>query len=124
MHAKHIVVGVDGSRTSVAAAHWAPRDAARRNLPVHVVLAYEGAWHGASFTSTPRAETAAREKAEDLVHAAAAEIRVAAPQVVVTSEAVRGRPAEVLIKAGANAEEIVIGNRGADGFANLLLGSV
>src|SRR5438309_2044625 len=104
MESKHIVVGIDGSRTSLAAAHWAARDAARRKLPVHVVLAYEWAWHGAHFTAAPPAETAAREQAEDIVRSAAAEIRLGAPQVVVTSEAVRGRPADVLIRAGTNAE--------------------
>jgi nucleotide-binding universal stress UspA family protein len=124
METKQIVVGIDGSGASLAAAHWAARDAGRRKLPVHVVLAYEWAWHGAHFTAAPPAEKAARERAEEIVAAAAAEIQLALPQVVVTTEAVRGRPADALIKAGADAEEIVIGNRGAGGFANLLLGSV
>ena len=53
MGIKHIVVGIDGSGTSLAAAHWAARDAARRKLPVHVVLAYEWAWHGARFSASP-----------------------------------------------------------------------
>jgi len=124
METRHIVVGIDGSRTSLAAAHWAARDAARRMLAVHVVLAYEWAWHGAHFTAAPPAEAIARENAEATVHGAADEIRLALPQLVVTSEAVRGRPADVLIKAGAGADEIVVGNRGAGGFASLLLGSV
>ena len=124
MQTRQIVVGIDGSGTSLAAAHWAARDAARRKLDVHVVLAYEYAWHGAHFTTEPPAVAAARTKAEQTVEAAADEIRAAAPGVVVTSEAVRDRAAEALIRAGAEAEEIVVGSRGSGGFANLLLGSV
>lgn len=35
-----VVVGVDGSRGSRAALHWALQEARLRNLPVHVVLAW------------------------------------------------------------------------------------
>jgi nucleotide-binding universal stress UspA family protein len=42
----------------------------------------------------------------------------------VTVTAVHGFPVEELIKAGAGADVIVLGSRGAGGFTRLMLGSV
>jgi nucleotide-binding universal stress UspA family protein len=42
----------------------------------------------------------------------------------VTVKSLSGSPAEELIKAGADADLMVVGSRGSGGFGRLLLGSV
>lgn len=44
--------------------------------------------------------------------------------VTVTGEVAEGHPAEVLLKAAAGADLLVVGSRGHGGFAGMLLGSV
>jgi nucleotide-binding universal stress UspA family protein len=124
MRTNEIVVGVDGSEASMATARWAAREASRRAAPLRVVLAYEWAWPGAQFKPTPPVEKAAREHAEATVVAAATHARAAAPDVAVTSQAIRGRPAQTLIDAARDAALLVVGGRGRGGFVGLLLGSV
>ena len=46
------------------------------------------------------------------------------PDVEVKTTVVRGRPADVLVKASAEAELLVVGSRGHGGFLGLMLGSV
>ncbi len=44
--------------------------------------------------------------------------------VTVTGEVTEGHPAEVLLKAAAGTDLLVVGSRGHGGFAGMLLGSV
>lgn len=48
-----IVVGLDGSRESVAAADWAAEEALRRGLPLRLVHAWEGSPEPAESTALP-----------------------------------------------------------------------
>jgi nucleotide-binding universal stress UspA family protein len=124
MSATRIVVGVDGSEHSEYAVRWAANEAQRRNAPLQVLYAYEWAWHGAQFTNMPPIEAEAKAHADEVVGAAVAEARYTASDVDVIGQAVRGKPAEVLLNAGRAAAMIVMGSRGHGGFVNLLLGSV
>ncbi|MFI6471212.1 universal stress protein [Streptomyces sp. NPDC050516] len=49
-----IVVGLDGSRESVAAADWAAREALRRGLPLRLIHAWEGPPEPAESTGEVR----------------------------------------------------------------------
>jgi nucleotide-binding universal stress UspA family protein len=124
MGSNEIVVGVDGSEVSLAAVRWAAREAGLRGAPLRIVLAYEWAWAGAQFTNTPPAAQAAHEHAASQLATAVAEARAAAPGIDISSQAVRGKPAQTLLDTSRLAGLLVVGNRGHGGFVNLLLGSI
>jgi nucleotide-binding universal stress UspA family protein len=132
-----IIVGIDGSHHSQRALEWAVHEAAVRQLPLRVLTVYRTAlayWGGAAAvlaypgdqsladSFADRALTVAREATEKAL-AGAGDAGDARPASV-TVEAVGGIAAEDLISASKDADMIVVGSRGAGGFARLLLGSV
>jgi nucleotide-binding universal stress UspA family protein len=118
-----IVVGIDGSATSVGALRWAVAEARRSGSRVEAVAAWQwptGWGVMAPFPSDydPAGDTT--HMLEDLVRPVAD----AVPDVQVGWRAVEGHPAEVLVAAADHADLLVVGNRGHGEFAGLLLGSV
>jgi nucleotide-binding universal stress UspA family protein len=116
-----ILVGVDGSESSLAALDWALEEARLRAGTVHVVTA----WHYPVIgDAAGRAEDHewfggnARNAHADALR------RASKAGVSVTGEVTEGHPAEVLLKAAAGADLLVVGSRGHGGFAGTLLGSV
>jgi nucleotide-binding universal stress UspA family protein len=65
----------------------------------------------------------ARQAAEEMTLKVASQLGEAKPPSV-TVRAITGFPAEELIKASADADLMVVGSRGARGFARLIMGSV
>lgn len=123
-----IVVGVDGSPHSQKALDWAIAEAALRHAPLTVVAVSPVAasvW-GLSAEHYP-ADEQSREQiqqaTQELVDKALA-ARGAGTGPAVTVHAVAGRPADELIKASEGADLLVVGARGAGGFAKLMMGSV
>jgi nucleotide-binding universal stress UspA family protein len=122
-----IVVGIDGSHHSDRALEWALREAAIRNAPltvltVHRVLAgWEG--HGVAYPGDASLTDKARQAAQETTDKAIEKLGDARPASV-TVTAVSGIPAEALLNASTDADLLVLGSRGAGGFARLLLGSV
>jgi nucleotide-binding universal stress UspA family protein len=119
-----IVVGVDGSAHSMKALDWALDDAALRNTSVTglaVAPAAASIWGiTGQFDPAPETQEKVRKAAEEIVKEAAH--RHGDQQVTVTS--VSGVPADELIKASESADLLVVGARGAGGFARLSIGSV
>jgi nucleotide-binding universal stress UspA family protein len=122
-----IVVGVDGSEHSQRSLEWAMREAALRHVPLTVLTVHPVAM--SAWTPTPISfpqdevdEERARATAQEGVDKAAAPLGEQAPAVTVRS--VSGLPAAELIKAGTDADLLVVGARGIGGFARLLMGSV
>ena len=122
-----IVVGVDGSEHSQRALEWAAREAALRHVPLAVLAVHPVAM--SPWTQTPirfpqdqAEEERARATAQEGADKAAAPLGEQAPAVTVRS--VSGLPAAELIKAGTDADLLVVGARGSGGFARLLMGSV
>lgn len=123
-----IIVGIDGSAHARKALEWAVTEAAVRHAPLTVLTVQQAV--AGFFTSpiqypgdqnlTSEAREMAQKETDDVLDKVDAESRPAS----VTVRAVSGLPAEELLKAAADADMLVVGSRGAGGFARLLLGSV
>ena len=123
-----IIVGMDGSTHSERALEWAIREAAIRQVPLKVITIYRrnvSHWGAGAITDPQEHAIAiqAREAAQDATDKALATAGDARPTSV-TVQAIGGVPAEELINASTDADMIVVGSRGAGGFARLHLGSV
>ncbi len=123
-----IVVGIDGSQNASHALDWAMAEAALRKtqltaVAVVAVPASAGTGLPAPVLGDDERVAATRKSAEAAVEAAAAKLGSAKPESV-TVATVPGFPAEALIDAAEDSDLLVVGARGAGGFASLLLGSV
>ncbi|WP_134655386.1 universal stress protein [Streptomyces sp. H23] len=119
-----LVVGVDGSESSLRAVDWAADEADLHEVPLLVVFGtlwerYEGA---ALARELGRPST--EMKADDILKAAARRARQRHPDLVVTTETVPDEAEHALVRAGRNASMIIVGSRGRSGVADRLLGSV
>ena len=123
-----ITVGIDGSAHSTRALEWAIKEAAVRHAPVTVITVHlvpASGWTGnpvilpQDTTDLEKAEQAA----EEMTLKATSQLGAAQPSSV-TVRAVSGFPAQELIEASRTADLLVVGSRGAGGFARLLMGSV
>lgn len=120
---RHIVVGVDGSPSSLDALRWAACMAVPLNAEIDAVTSWTypasyGMGGGAPAEWDP-AEDAAQILADALT-AAFGDHKPAGVRAVVC----QGHPAQVLSDASNGAEMLIVGSRGHGGFAGLLLGSV
>ena len=125
-----IVVGVDDSPGADHALRWALAEAQRRGARVKAVLAWYSPVHGSGLAEgltnleDPDASVepggAAGRALAEVLGRVQAELPLTVP---VEGEAVIGHPAFSLLEAGADADLIVVGNRGRGGFRELLLGS-
>jgi len=123
-----IVVGVDGSDHAHRALTWAMKEAAVRHVPLTVLAVHSVAASG--WTGNPiilpgdqgdvdKIRTAVQET----VAKTAAEIGQPQPPSVAV-RAMNGFPVHELIEASRDADLVVLGSRGAGGFARLTMGSV
>ncbi|MFH8769496.1 MULTISPECIES: universal stress protein [unclassified Streptomyces] len=116
-----VIAGVDGSPESLAAAEWAAREAARRDLPLRLIHAW--AWHPRPHDGEP-ANAAQRYLAMRALRQAEDRIRGAVPGVRLADEQVEGPATAALLKAAEQADLLVLGSRGLTGLAGFLVGSV
>ncbi|SNS91874.1 universal stress protein [Actinacidiphila glaucinigra] len=120
-----VVVGADGSASSLAAVGTAAREAALRGAGLRVVHAFLWpAMHvplGPSGLGPP--EGGLRHAAQRVVAEAVERARSAAPEVDVTHAVMTGEPLTVLEAQSRAAELVVVGSRGMGGFVGLMLGS-
>jgi len=103
---------------------WALDEAALRKTSVTVLAVAPAAasiWGIAGqFDPSPETQEKVKKAAEEFVKDAASRHG----QQQVTVQTVSGVPADELIKASENADLLVVGARGAGGFARLSMGSV
>jgi nucleotide-binding universal stress UspA family protein len=127
-----VVVGVDGSEPSLAAAELAAEEARRREVPLEIVHALSPPAPVAGYppdlvpvlATTGPVEQQWHDQAEQLLGQAAAQARQSHPNLPVITRLRDGYPAELLTDASRHAQMLVVGHRGTGGFADLLLGSV
>ncbi|MEW2155974.1 universal stress protein [Streptomyces sp. NPDC007189] len=113
-----ITAGVDGTEESLAALDWACREAVRRGLALRVVHA----WRYAESLATADRDTQygwASQGVADAVRAACERH----PEAAVSVDVVEGDPVDALVRAGAEAEMLVLGSRGHGAVLGFLLGS-
>jgi nucleotide-binding universal stress UspA family protein len=126
MDSNAIIAGTDGSEVSMRAVEWAAREAVARGRPLWIV----------SVPVLPRlwqrTPPGRRDAVAELVCTAADQALAAAaeraaeiePGLSVRTSRLSGRPAEALAGAAAHSALLVVGSRGAGGFAALVIGSV
>jgi nucleotide-binding universal stress UspA family protein len=125
MATKPVVVGVDGSEESLLAAEWAAMEAGRHGLPLRIVSA-------PAMIPRMQSHQASREKVAGALRSAAARTlgtavsrtEEVASGLTVATELLAGRPALAVTGSGSDAAMLVVGARGAGGFAAMTLGSV
>jgi nucleotide-binding universal stress UspA family protein len=118
-----MVIGVDGSDSSLAALRYGVDLARRLGLSVRATAV----WHHPSFLYGgyyPELDWTPEEDAAKVLQMATDEVLGDDVPEWYTTQARQGRAAEVLIEESRDAEMIVVGSRGHGGFAGLLLGSV
>jgi nucleotide-binding universal stress UspA family protein len=123
---ERVVVGVDGSESSLRALHWAARDAELRGAVLEVVTAWTFPEHAAPLGLIVRVPwpedlmAQAREALDTLIERELP----GRDKARVHAQVIRGSAAAVLLEAARDADLLVVGNRGRGAFADLLLGSV
>lgn len=125
---RRVVVGVDGSPSSVAALRWAISEAELTGDTVQAIIA----WHypiaaGGGFGWAP-VEMDDRIDMQAIAEKTLTESidQVARPESAVTIEqrVVEGYAPSVLVDASAHADLLVVGSRGHGTFTEALIGSV
>ncbi|AQT81608.1 universal stress protein [Mycolicibacterium litorale] len=116
-----VVVGIDGSPTSVEATELAFAEASRRGVDLVAVHA----WSDDSLFAVPGVDwSAVATGEEELLAERLAGMAEIYPDVVVHRVVVRDQPARYLAEQAQNAQLLVVGSHGRGGFAGMLLGSV
>ena len=124
--AGRIVVGVDGSELSLAAAQRAYEEASLRGREVTVLHAWEAPFFDAPGTSldVERITQDIQDEQQELMLESTAGLSERYPDVPVEHRLALGSGQQVLTDASRGAELLVVGSRGRGGFASLMLGSV
>ncbi|MEU6096904.1 universal stress protein [Streptomyces sp. NPDC047079] len=119
--AQHVTAGVDGTAESLAAAHWAAREALRRGAGLRLVHVWTG--QPGQVLSVP-ADTTRRRVAERALRRSVASVRAAHPGLRVEDVLLYDSPVTALLAAAEEAEVLVLGSRGLGRIAGFALGSV
>lgn len=115
-----IIVGVDGSASSVEALRYAAPLADALNKPLHVVTT----WTAPPIEPFAAIEWSPEQDAEEILGECIRKAFDAHPPADLTQRTLLGAAARTLIGLSENCYMLVLGSRGHGGFAGLLLGSV
>ena len=119
----NVVVGVDGSPSSRAAAQWAADYAEQIGGVLTLVAAWD--WTQSYGWAVPLpSDYNPEEDAHRLVDEVARELGHEHPGLRIEARTAQGHPAPVLVDASNDAALLVVGSRGHGEFTGMLLGSV
>jgi nucleotide-binding universal stress UspA family protein len=120
-----VVAGVDGSEEAMRAAEWAAQQAERHRVPLRLVSAVAMPPRMRARDTGPRTvgDELCGESARALSGAVSRAAEVSS-RLIIDASLLIGPPALAVTDSGAGALMLVVGARGAGGFAAMLLGSV
>jgi len=117
-----IVVGVDGSESSLEALAWAARQAHFTGSTLEIITTWE--WPSSYGWAVPVPnDFDPEEDVRKALESAVEQVRAEYPDVRVDPRVVSGHPAPVLVEASKGADLLVVGSRGHGEFVGMLLGS-
>ncbi|WP_369386554.1 universal stress protein [Streptomyces sp. CG1] len=119
-----MVVGVDGSDSSLLAVDWALDEAARHGLPLRLVHASLWARYEDALPSVSQGRSSEQVLAEHIVASAAERAERRNLDVKVTADIIPEDAADALVREGDDAFALVTGSRGRGELKGMLLGSV
>jgi nucleotide-binding universal stress UspA family protein len=123
----NIVVGVDGSETSLVALRWAAYEARRRIATLLIVACYEvpvyGSPEGAVYPMQVDEETFKAAAVKVIGRATEVAVDID-PKLTIEGAAIMSPPAAGIAEAAHDDDEIVVGASGHTGFLEGVLGSV
>ena len=118
-----IVVGIDGSQSSVDALSWAAQQARLTGAVLEVVTTWQWPTSYGFGVIFPEGWDPS-EDAKKALDEAIEPVGRAHPEVRIRPRIVEGHPAPVLVAASEGADLLVVGSRGHGEFAGMLIGSV
>jgi nucleotide-binding universal stress UspA family protein len=121
-HSRVIVVGVDGSPSSIAALHLAVSLMPLAGDTIRALAVWQNPIAFGRFS--PPVEHDYEALARQALNQAVTEAYPNGAPHPIEQRVVRGLAVEVLIEESKHASMVVVGSRGHGGFAGLLLGSV
>lgn len=114
-----VLVGIDGSPESLAAADWAGEEAARRSLPIRLLNVWANPVSNVQFSPNPEGM---RFWAEGQVREAGRRMTERYPHLVVEVQQIYGVPGQVLLHAADASELTVLGCHGHGAVAGSVRG--
>jgi nucleotide-binding universal stress UspA family protein len=116
---------VDGSEESLRAVEWAALEAKRHSSSLRIVSAPAMPLQVRGYHASPKTVASAlREISARALGAAITRAEEVAPDLLIDTDLLSGPPALAVAESGSGALMLVVGARGAGGFAAMLLGSV
>jgi nucleotide-binding universal stress UspA family protein len=118
-----VVVGVDGSKDGLVALAWAAEYAGRRHWRLRVVHVLHDLTPAEHLAPAMAQVLPAGDGTDVLEETAAELVRLGRHGVPASFEIRHGHPGRTLLEIGRTAGMLVVGRRGMEGFAELMLGS-
>ncbi len=118
-----IVVGIDGSPSSLDALDWAARQADLTGCSLEIVMTW--LWPSSYGWAVPiPTDFDPEEDVRRSLETAVDRVRARYPNLRIDPRVVSGHPAPILVEASKGADLLVVGSRGHGEFVGMLIGSV
>jgi nucleotide-binding universal stress UspA family protein len=119
-----IVVGVDGSESSLAALRWAVRQAELTGAPLEIVSAWEWPVRYSGWETPVPPDYDPADEAKRQLDKAVSAVLTPGDAIEVRRSVIEGHAAPVLEALSKTADLLVVGTQGHREFVGMLLGSV